>query len=472
MSQISRRSFLQISTVTPFALSFPDLMASAAVTPVTRSEARTAAGVAMLAKYAKAVTIMKDTVAIPVGNPLSWQFQWFIHWTPKSKAALLQQVYPGGAPAAWKNTADQTWATCQAHFQPFSREKFFLPWHRWYVAFFEAIIREIIHDQSFALPYWDYAQNPALPDQFRMMNDPTFKSLFHQNRGLGVGEQPVNDGAPIDAIQAVQKMMHDALCQTQYINATSDNPGFCDHLDFNLHGTVHGAIGGDMGSVPTAAQDPIFWMHHCNIDRLWESWFGSGGKNPNDATFLNEPFTFADPHGNSATKRPGGALDIGGLGYQYDRLEPRPGDCPSFAQPESVAAPQVTHRTSGPITVGNDGASFSLQPVSGGARETAGGRSWLIIGGVSAPVVPGTIYQVFLNLPEGSNAKQREASRVGQINFFDVMAQEGHEREDKVFSFALAGINIGSAPSVTILPRGTVPSDVRVTVKRIEVIRR
>ena len=27
-----------------------------------------------------------------------------------------------------------------------------------------------------------------------------------------------------------------------------------------------------MGSVPTAAYDPIFWAHHCMIDRLWYLW--------------------------------------------------------------------------------------------------------------------------------------------------------------------------------------------------------
>lgn len=27
-----------------------------------------------------------------------------------------------------------------------------------------------------------------------------------------------------------------------------------------------------MGSVPVAAFDPIFWMHHCNVDRLFHLW--------------------------------------------------------------------------------------------------------------------------------------------------------------------------------------------------------
>ncbi|KAF5530185.1 di-copper centre-containing protein [Fusarium napiforme] len=47
-----------------------------------------------------------------------------------------------------------------------------------------------------------------------------------------------------------------------------------------IHNSVHDFIGGGtdragighMGSVPVAAFDPIFWLHHCNIDRLLHLW--------------------------------------------------------------------------------------------------------------------------------------------------------------------------------------------------------
>jgi hypothetical protein len=38
------------------------------------------------------------------------------------------------------------------------------------------------------------------------------------------------------------------------------------------HGSVHVRIGGNMGSVPYAGYDPIFWLHHANVDRLWANW--------------------------------------------------------------------------------------------------------------------------------------------------------------------------------------------------------
>ncbi|KAI0101334.1 tyrosinase central domain-containing protein [Nemania sp. FL0031] len=54
-----------------------------------------------------------------------------------------------------------------------------------------------------------------------------------------------------------------------------------DYLNLEyIHNTAHGVIGGSidgsrhghMQRVPVAAFDPIFWLHHCNIDRLLHLW--------------------------------------------------------------------------------------------------------------------------------------------------------------------------------------------------------
>ena len=36
------------------------------------------------------------------------------------------------------------------------------------------------------------------------------------------------------------------------------------------HNDVHGFVGGNMWRFATAGLDPVFWLHHCNIDRYWE----------------------------------------------------------------------------------------------------------------------------------------------------------------------------------------------------------
>ena len=40
----------------------------------------------------------------------------------------------------------------------------------------------------------------------------------------------------------------------------------------NLHNAVHLYIGGHMSDVPTASNDPVFFLHHATVDRMFEAW--------------------------------------------------------------------------------------------------------------------------------------------------------------------------------------------------------
>ena len=53
----------------------------------------------------------------------------------------------------------------------------------------------------------------------------------------------------------------------------------------------------------TAALDPIFWLHHANIDRLWEVWNIGGGAKPDHQRWLDRSFPLRDagrPYGADA----------------------------------------------------------------------------------------------------------------------------------------------------------------------------
>lgn len=85
---------------------------------------------------------------------------------------------------------------------------------------------------------------------------------------------------------------------------------FSTRLESGPHNSVHAWVGGSMAVVSTAAFDPIFWSHHCMIDRLWYLWQNSRyGRNPPDYmldTVLSPfPMTVAQ------------TLDISRLGYEY-----------------------------------------------------------------------------------------------------------------------------------------------------------
>ena len=56
-------------------------------------------------------------------------------------------------------------------------------------------------------------------------------------------------------------------------NSASD--GFRNHLEgwrgVNLHNRVHVWVGGQMGT-GVSPNDPVFWLHHAFIDKLWADW--------------------------------------------------------------------------------------------------------------------------------------------------------------------------------------------------------
>jgi hypothetical protein len=273
-------------------------------------------GQAMLQIYAGAVAAM---MARPEGDPLNWEFQWYSHWVrgaqdSSGKTSEMARIY-GSTPSAARNLAQKMWDGCQAHGAN-EDEDFFLPWHRMSVWAFENIIRAVSGNASFTLPYWDYT-NPgefAIPPQFRMPNDATYGALYRPDRNAGV-----NAGQPI----ADADTLNLSILSEQSYSANGADAGFCEGLDNGLHGAVHVSVGNGvngMGVVPWAANDPIFWLHHCNIDRIWASWNAVGNANPTDPAFLNKPFPFADPTGKEIDYVVSSFLDTATVGYSYDEL--------------------------------------------------------------------------------------------------------------------------------------------------------
>lgn len=55
-----------------------------------------------------------------------------------------------------------------------------------------------------------------------------------------------------------------------------------------LHNRVHVWVGGSMGP-GTSPNDPVFFLHHCNVDRIWSKWVPSGG-NPAYSPLQGGPF--------------------------------------------------------------------------------------------------------------------------------------------------------------------------------------
>lgn len=226
---------------------------------------------------------------------------------------------------------------------------FFPPWHRGYLLAIENVLRTIIKGlggpSDWALPYWNYfgeGDDYKIPPAFtqQALTDDSANPLYVTAR-----YGPNGDGnifIPIPPVsQACQKdTSFYAGVQPNYYggNATgfanSDNlPGA---LEWNPHNKVHTRVGGNSIDSPysglmtdpgMAGLDPIFYLHHCNIDRMWAAWNEAGKSNPVDPDWLSGPTATADrkffmprPDKTSWQFTPEMVSSISKLDYTYDDL--------------------------------------------------------------------------------------------------------------------------------------------------------
>jgi tyrosinase len=490
MVALTRRSFVAGTAAIPFVVWFEKYAQAAG--PFVRHDARSPQGQTMLKIYAQAVKTMKATAE---GDPRSWTFQWYTHFVKGSttKAAELARIYP--SPNPWKTLATEMWNTCQAHSgQP---ENYFLPWHRMFVFFFEQIIRNVggpgaVH---FTLPYWNYTKSGStygvIPPQFTKKDDPTYGSLYVEARNTGV-----NAGHPIAPPGYLNL---DSLKQCIY-GSSGAVQGFCSTLDGGLHGRVHVRTGNtmNMGAIEWAANDPVFWAHHCNIDRIWASWNAAGRKNPTDSTFLNKTFVFADGKGNKVIAKISDFLNIAKLGYSYDHLEPVP-PCLKLSHLKAAVEALTTHAVlKNPVALGAAPvrATVELAPLAkaaaGAAPQSFAQRMlkvpakksvFLVLKGLQSAVQPGVLYDIYLQLPEGTEPEKGAEHRIGTLSFFDTghgdHTAEGAGAEAKFVSFDITSVAAKLAAkkvldteklSLTFAPLGQPAADAKPVVGEISIV--
>ncbi|HEY4260884.1 MAG TPA: tyrosinase family protein, partial [Schlesneria sp.] len=220
--------------------------------------------VAILRAGVKAMQALNPLSGLPT-NPKSWGYQRAIHKFPSA---------PNPSPTAWN--------TCTHHGSPGPG---FVSWHRAYLYYFERICRSVSGDDNFTLPYWNYdkpGQN-VMPWPF-VDNSVTDNPLLYA-RGNGI-----NAGA----------FLAPAAVGEELTVSETDFGTFQEALQ-DCHDATHLAIGGDMGSVWTAALDPIFYLHHANIDRCWRHWqrLHQGTADPSPLpSWWNTQWTFFDENGN------------------------------------------------------------------------------------------------------------------------------------------------------------------------------
>lgn len=168
----------------------------------------------------------------------------------------------------------------------------FYPWHRILIRQFELALKAAANDPSITLPYWDWQlegrSNPFTADfmggngdnmqnqrvttgPFSVFNGAFELKVWDDNSGdqglrrdLGANpEQPLP--GPLEVIST--------LARTPYwqVPVAEAFGGWENVSEDRLHNRVHAWIGGDM-TTASSSNDPLFFLHHCHLDFLWEQW--------------------------------------------------------------------------------------------------------------------------------------------------------------------------------------------------------
>ncbi|WER50524.1 tyrosinase family protein [Cupriavidus sp. WKF15] len=304
-------------------------------------------------------------------------------------------------------------------------------------------------------------------------------------------------------------------------------------IESQPHDWVHGLVGGaspqsgveGLMSLPdTAGLDPIFWLHHCNIDRLWQVWRTTSASHadPSSPNWLKgpevagrDPFVLPKSEEADWTFTPEQMTDIAKLGYAYDDTSLPTGlPHPALRLERLGASPEAAHALARSQTMTASataellGANKEAVRLVGSKAETAVALDASISGKVAAslqaiaaaaPSAPDRVFlnlenvrsnndavafKVYVNLPSSADPAQHPELQAGSIALFGAssasVADDTHAGDGLTYvldishiidAMHLAGNFPVGALSVRLVPVHPVPESANVTVGRVSVFR-
>jgi tyrosinase len=408
--------------------------------------------------YARGISALQ---AIGVSDPRSWLNLANIHgtFTPRSE---------------WPpDVGDREWNACQ------HRSWFFLPWHRMYLHHFEKIVRAAIVAEggpsAWTLPFWNY--DPTDPETLALppaccaetMPDGRPNPLLVERRASGI-----NSGTPVPAEDVETTGWPDVFTADSTVIPTFGGPktGWTHNgpafgsLEIEPHGLVHVDVGGRDGNPSTggfmsffelAGRDPVFWMHHANVDRLWEVWRNQPGhSNPTDADWLEAPYSF----GSGTWQTMLTVAEV--LDMTAPPLLCRYQDVPvPAAEEEEIAReevkmsaerpPELVGASEVPVPLSDSGATVRIMVgrpaaramIAEGISAAPERRVFLTLENVTATDLGAGSYTVYVNAPDADVAAA-EDRQVGRMSTFGLMeasrADDVHSGSGATYSFEITDL--------------------------------
>jgi hypothetical protein len=226
----------------------------------------------------------------------------------------------------------------------------FWPWHRWLVRQFEIALQT--KNANVWVPYWDWAYDSQAPE----------RSVVFQSSRFGGNGKGANNCVQDGAFANWQAVYPDAHClsrqwdggntissfySTDVVNsvlAKSTTYAAAEKgIEINPHGAIHVNIGADMSTMGSP-NDPLFWVHHAFVDKLWWTWQQThhnsyGGQNADGSTASVSDIL------PSYTAKVSDTFDISALCYSYQEMQNTAAPAAPAAAP-TPAPPTLVRRRS------------------------------------------------------------------------------------------------------------------------------
>jgi len=256
-------------------------------------------------------------------------------------------------------------ANANGEFSCVHGSKDFVSWHRVYLYEYEKLLQDahqkLYGNRSINLPYWDwdnpgdfqeifYRENRAeveklsSAEQLSAMFPPDYAATMGMTGGNSDFKQYLKHGyyiwenKEVWNMPAFQSLVVDAHDFGRMMGTLKHDKAVRS-LE-QIHNSVHLLVGRPMAPLNQAPYHPFFWLHHSNIDRLYEAFLTTrelldGNRDVvanefKDGAKLLPPFVKSD--GSAYVARD--VMDMSGFGYMYDQIY-LPNDYP-------VAKPAIT----------------------------------------------------------------------------------------------------------------------------------
>ncbi|GJQ13860.1 hypothetical protein GpartN1_g5651.t1 [Galdieria partita] len=247
----------------------------------------------------------------------------------------------------------------------------FLPWHRYFVYLMELELQNLTGNPNLTIPYWDFIEDSGLTSVFRadfmggngIGNSSTAAAKIAEAHGVADINSPVLDGpfafhkgrwncseGPLVPFlrrdfgyTEFSPTLPDKSQLAQCMNLRIyDIFPFDSHSDKNisfracvegwasaygepdfLHNRVHAYIGGNMREIRSSSTDPVFYLVHANVDRIFASWQRIYGIDQYEPKYrIDRGYMALDEYLRllSPPRTVRQLLNYEDLGYTYDRF--------------------------------------------------------------------------------------------------------------------------------------------------------